>query len=252
MTLDGFLKARWSRWAVSLLAMTVIVATIGPFDTFDRLSLINRFAYWLGVIVTASSQWLVMAWVLRRLVETERPWPDIAVDIITAFLVAIPLAYELELANAWLFGNTPTYAEMYLSVALTGALVCGSFHLFRTLVRAEVPTDEAGPSTDTSPFLDRIPAKITGELLCVKTEDHYLRLYTSAGEDLILFRMKDAVRELQTENGLQVHRSFWVARGAVADVSKESNKLTLILKNGIRVPVSNTYAPTVRRAGWVG
>ena len=69
--------------------------------------------------------------------------------------------------------------------------------------------------------------------------------------DLILFRMKDAAQALKRENGLQVHRSYWVARPAIEEVRREGGKITLCLKNGIRVPVSDSFAPKVRKAGWL-
>lgn len=46
-------------------------------------------------------------------------------------------------------------------------------------------------------------------------EDRYLRIHTDGGSDLILMRLRDAVGELAGADGLQVHRSFWVARAAV-------------------------------------
>ena len=51
-------------------------------------------------------------------------------------------------------------------------------------------------------FLDRIPLKLRGgELYAVQAEDHYLRLHTSKGSDLILLRLADAVAELEGIEG---------------------------------------------------
>ena len=85
----------------------------------------------------------------------------------------------------------------------------------------------------------------------LRTEDHYLRIHTTAGHDLILFRMKDAVSELFGADGMQVHRSYWVARAAVEKLEKRGRKTTLILKNGSRVPVSESFLTSVREAGWL-
>ncbi len=60
--------------------MSVIVAFIGPFDTFDRLAIGARFAYWLGVVLVATVHWRAVAWVVRRFIGEERPWPLAAVD----------------------------------------------------------------------------------------------------------------------------------------------------------------------------
>ncbi|MEE8172728.1 MAG: LytTR family DNA-binding domain-containing protein, partial [Alphaproteobacteria bacterium] len=80
---------------------------------------------------------------------------------------------------------------------------------------------------------------------------HYLRIHTSAGQDLILLRLKDAVSELAGADGMHVHRSYWVARNAVANLERKGRKTTLTLSNGLRVPVSESFLPSVREAGWL-
>ncbi|MBP9755381.1 MAG: LytTR family transcriptional regulator DNA-binding domain-containing protein, partial [Phenylobacterium sp.] len=101
-------------------------------------------------------------------------------------------------------------------------------------------------------FLERLPLKLRGaEIWAVEAEDHYLRLHTSKGQDLILMRLADAVAELEGIEGAQVHRSWWVARDAVADARRGDGRATLTLKDGSEVPVSRTYAKLIRDAGWI-
>jgi MFS family permease len=100
-------------------------------------------------------------------------------------------------------------------------------------------------------FLDRLPPRLRGaELHAIEAEDHYLRLHTSRGQDLILMRLGDAIDELQGLEGAQVHRSWWVARAAVEDVRRGDGRAVLTLKGGVEVPVSRTYARQLRAAGW--
>jgi DNA-binding LytR/AlgR family response regulator len=49
-----------------------------------------------------------------------------------------------------------------------------------------------------------------------------------------------------------VHRSWWVAEGAVASVEREAGRLMLVLRNGLRVPVSKSFRDQVKDAGWLG
>ncbi len=107
--------------------------------------------------------------------------------------------------------------------------------------------------TKTAPkFLDRLPLKLRGaEIWAVEAEDHYLRLHTSKGQDLILLRLADAVAELEGIEGAQVHRSWWVARDAIADARRGDGRATLKLKDGAEVPVSRTYAGLLRDKGWI-
>jgi len=71
------------------------------------------------------------------------------------------------------------------------------------------------------------------------------------GETMILMRLADAIRELTTLEGLQVHRSWWVARQGLADVSRGDGRVALKLKSGVEAPVSRANLKLVREAGWL-
>jgi len=110
-----------------------------------------------------------------------------------------------------------------------------------------LPTPAAAPR-----FLERLPPKLRGaELWAVEAEDHYLRLHTSKGQDLVLMRLSDAIIELAGVEGARTHRSWWVARDAVTEVERADGRATLTLKNGARAPVSRTYARALRALGWL-
>ena len=101
-------------------------------------------------------------------------------------------------------------------------------------------------------FLQRLPLKLRGgEIWAVEAEDHYLRLHTSKGQDLILMRLSDAIDELQGIEGAQVHRSWWVAREAITEAVRGDGRATLTLKDGADVPVSRTYARLLRERRWI-
>ncbi len=101
-------------------------------------------------------------------------------------------------------------------------------------------------------FLDRLPVRLRGaEVWAVEAEDHYLRLHTSRGADLILMRLSDAVAELGGLEGARVHRSWWVARDGIADIRRRNGRVSLLLKDGAEAPVSRAYARSLRQAGWL-
>jgi DNA-binding LytR/AlgR family response regulator len=64
-------------------------------------------------------------------------------------------------------------------------------------------------------------------------------------------RLSDAVAELEGIEGAQAHRSWWVARDAIADARRGDGRATLTLKDGSQVPVSRTYARVLRERGWI-
>ena len=97
-------------------------------------------------------------------------------------------------------------------------------------------------SADAEPILRaRLPANLDGEILALKAEDHYLRVYTAKGDTLVHYRFRDALHDLKELDGLQVHRSYWVRRSAIAQRFTENQKHFLRLSTNLKVPVSRSY-----------
>lgn len=129
-------------------------------------------------------------------------------------------------------------------------LICVASCFVATLVTRRLRATPAAPAPVK--FLERLPLKLRGaEVWAVGAEDHYLRLHTSKGQDLILLRLADAVAELEGIEGAQVHRSWWVARDAITGARKSDGRATLTLKDGAEVPVSRTYAGRLRENRWI-
>ena len=63
-------------------------------------------------------------------------------------------------------------------------------------------------------------------------------------------RLADAIAELDGIEGAQTHRSWWVAKAAVAGAERMEGRAVLTLKDGAEVPVSRGFAEGLRAAGW--
>lgn len=136
----------------------------------------------------------------------------------------------------------------YFGVTFVMCEVMTLFAVFMNLRAAPAAPAAAPPPR----FLERLPARLRdAELWAVESEDHYLRLHTSQGQELILMRLADAVAELDGIEGMQVHRSWWVARAAIAEARRGDGRATLTLKDSSEVPVSRTYAKALRERGWI-
>ncbi len=166
---------------------------------------------------------------------------------ITLGLVAIE-ATDGDIAQLGWWGEQFTY------VVVVSALLTTAAQLIEKVMEKPAAT-AAGTVANAAPgatFVDRLPVKLrSAEIYAVESEDHYLRVHTSAGQELILMRLADAVRELAGMEGLQTHRSWWVAKQGLADVVKGDGRLTLKLKSGAEAPVSRTYLKTVKESGWL-
>ena len=124
--------------------------------------------------------------------------------------------------------------------------------LIPTVAADQRPRETHAATGDAPPrFVDRLPLKLKGaEIYAVSAEDHYLRIHTDRGSDLILMRLADAVGELEGLEGAQTHRSWWVAKSAVVEVKRGNGRATLTLSNGLQAPVSRRFSAELREDGW--
>jgi DNA-binding LytR/AlgR family response regulator len=82
-------------------------------------------------------------------------------------------------------------------------------------------------------------------------EDHYVRVHTEGGSRLVLATLNQAMVAVENADGMQVHRSWWVARKAVVRPVAEGRNLRLQLVNGVVAPVARSAVAKVRAAGWI-
>jgi DNA-binding LytR/AlgR family response regulator len=226
----------------------LFLALIGAFGT-DEIPVVTRIAYWVGLCFTGAIVGTGVSQAIGRDGRADaRPWLYGSLTVIGVtlpFTVVVWLVSELTFRGHVRPGALPVYLlpVFIVTVAMTG---------LNFLVQRQPAVTHAAPTGAPAPrFLDRLPARLRGaELFAVEAQDHYLRLHTSRGQDLILMRLSDAVAELEGIEGAQTHRSWWVARTAVEGATRGDGRATLALKGGVEAPVSRAYARALREAGW--
>jgi DNA-binding LytR/AlgR family response regulator len=109
--------------------------------------------------------------------------------------------------------------------------------------------------TAPNPLLDALPPELGSDVIALEMEDHYVRVHTALGSEMVLMRLRDAMALMAAHmpdiEGRQVHRSWWVARGAVEDVRREGRNVRLVLARGIEAPVARAQVSELRSAGWI-
>jgi DNA-binding LytR/AlgR family response regulator len=196
-----------------------------------------------GLIGIGAGRWLVpVTWYRSHL------WAAVLLiaAVISALLIAAVLARIALLEHVPLTWRL--VGEIAPQVFATSLVMTGLAFLLR---RHATQTHAAAAGAQPPKFLARLPPRLAGaDLYAVEAEDHYLRLHTSKGQDLILMRLTDAIDELEGLEGAQTHRSWWVAKSAVADAERLDGRAVLTLKGGAEVPVSRGFAKALRSAGW--
>lgn len=232
------------------LAAGAVLALTGAFG-MDDASLTIRLAYWLTVMLIGSVWGHICSRGVERFVDLEtRPW--VAVLVLT-LVISGPLAVMVWAATALIFsGDRPVDVAdlpLFLFPVTLVTAVLSALNIF--LARKPVQTHAAPLGATPARFPDRLPTKLKGATIrAVESEDHYLRVHTDRGSDLILMRLSDALIELEGLEGAQTHRGWWVARDAVRAVSRGDGRATLTLEGDIQAPVSRRYAKALRDAGW--
>jgi DNA-binding LytR/AlgR family response regulator len=230
----------------------LFLAFIAPFGTADA-GIGMRLLYWVGIVnIGGLLGWgiglLVLKW--RRL--EGRRW----LQALTVALLMTPPAILVVWAWSRLLLPDVSLASP-VDYALPVLVISLAMSAINALAasqpgQATTQTEAAVRPPASSRFLTRLPERLRGsDLYAVQAEDHYLRLHTSRGSDLILCRLADAVAELEGLDGLQTHRSWWVAREAVTAVAKADGRAVLTLASGAEAPVSRTALPKLREQGWL-
>jgi len=231
----------WLRDAVIVLLVGAGLAFLGPFGTYADLTPFERTAYWIGLTVLMWLQTAAAFDILRRLSAVAR-LPVWAQAGLAALAGAVPTTFEVAWVEGVLrVGGALTPRSMLETYAYVAVIAVGLFVPLR-LLRA--PARLAAPEVEIE---DRVPPELA-LAVALAAEDHYLRVYTEAGERLIHHRFSQAVGALGAR-GLQVHRSWWVARNAVERAERTGDRYVLVLTTGLRVPVSRTFGLAAREAG---
>lgn len=131
----------------------------------------------------------------------------------------------------------------------TNLMMRGPLHLKRfgyAPMGRFVSAVDASAKTNAEPlpdpeFLKRLKDISQNDIAALEAEDHYVRVHSVDGSELIHYRFTDAVREQQGCEGLQVHRSFWVKKDAIDVMVRRGRSFDIVLKGGKRIPVGQTY-----------
>ncbi len=228
-----------------LLGAGLFMAVLGPFGSISA-GVVTRFIYWPFVIVGGGVIGIAVDELVRRWIE--RLWLRWAV---TSVAMTPPVCVLVFCASWFAYPpqNGPHWFSLVWQVFVISLAVMGVRQLAPKPSTFALKAPEAGP--DDAAFRQRLSAKRrAARLIAVEAEDHYLRVHTDAGDELITLRFSDALDELTAVKGFQVHRSWWVCADAIEGVRWTKGRGELRLAGDLTCPVSRTYAKALKAAGW--
>lgn len=243
-------ERHWLRVYTAASALAVFMSLTGAFGT-HIFPPFTRIAYWLSVMLAGCVVTQIASLVMDRFLKLEP-----LADAIVQFCLSMPgITLEVWAITAVYVGHTPRVANIpafLVPVAIvTTAMAVLQYLVHREPKQSHVFAPEHKKETPAGAFRERLPFKFRhADIHALSSEDHYLRVHTSAGETLVLMRLYDAIRELEGIEGSQTHRSWWVAKDAVRDIKRNDGRVTLVLPGDVSVPVSRSYAKPLRASGW--
>jgi hypothetical protein len=224
----------------AILAFSFVFTMLGVYDT-HALPFYMSFTFWAATMATGIiTSVLVTPYLMNKALKGRSA---IELIIVGSLIASIPVTIVLTVFNPSFSFNSPLkiWGLQYLYVLIISLIVGGIGYPSLKWLGAFGEKEDI-EQAEIRAFLQRLPRRFhSATLYAFSAEDHYLRVYTDKGEDLILLRFADALRELPQTKGLQIHRSWWVHIEAVDAVISENGKKLAHLKNDVKAPISRTY-----------
>jgi hypothetical protein len=262
-------------FCLSILFTSFEIRLVSGMPFLDGLGymMIHLAAAWWGIDLGSR--------VMRRLCASWRP-PASAIIVMGFFVMLVPLTFFFQALGEIYAARYPSFAAartdtvmpswslqyvlhflrfsvtalpMYIVGAYGYQFVTGvAWYSYEQPPSGQAPTAEAdgqaAPTTNTreqpqAQLLSNCQLPADAVLLAIKAEEHYIRVWSDQGTDLIRYRFQDVADLLEPYSGIRVHRSWWVNANAVVSVAKKGRSLELALGDGLKVPVSLAYKEAV-------
>lgn len=263
---------------VGVPAFTALIFGLNHTGMARHLTVGVGVPYWLGI---AFPLWLTFDLSSRLAALVLKPWKPRRVIVLLAGALLGVLVFSpyLQVYTTWFQRFLPagasysvttpklsTLADLGRLLAYSGAplywiTIASAFSRFldypgyvRGEPREAPPVVEAPPAPqveERSGVRALVPNRLGQEILALQAEDHYVRVFTDRGDTLIRYRFSEAVREMRSQPGIQIHRSYWVALSAVQQVRPDGKGFRVKLQNGLEAPVSRSNLGVLRAAGLI-
>jgi hypothetical protein len=173
------------------------------------------------------------------------------------FVALLPTVYISEVYILdWMSGGTypPSLQGKYLFYFLSVQVSEAVFYKYifpnmGDLESAEDLVDSSAP-TEPSRYLiiggERIPLS---SIHLIEAREHHVHVTLSDSRRRLRARLRDIVAQTTSEDGVQTHRSWWVARHAAKELCEEGGRPVLRLTDNAHIPVARTRIGEVK--DWV-
>jgi len=218
----------------------VVLAIMAPYGT-HVFSPLYRFIYWTGLTLAGGLGASVVDLLAHIFKKNLGKWQIALAQSVTSTLAVSTII----LIMATITYGMPSMKGFVLTMFYIW-VIAAIITFIGVLLNGQKKAREAAPKR--AALYERLPPHLrSADIYALAAEDHYVRVITSKGDELVLMRLTDAVKETAPLKGLSPHRSWWVAEAGVEKITKSEIKL----RSDQTAPISRTGMKLVREAGWV-
>lgn len=236
---------------VGSVLLALILSVSQAFDTMKDLHFLASFGIWIIIVLPV---WMLDAVPIRWILQMSRqPYlMGLMLAMSVALIASFPQTLYIQSCFKFMVHETVSFEIMFIRVlaislsvtVLVYVLVGGADNI----VSRNTSTDLSLGASNPKLLTNQLPPEIGGNIMSMHAEDHYLRIVTDKGEALVLMRLRDAIGAMNTDDGMQTHRSHWVSTSSNPVLIRQNGKPTLQLFDGRMVPVSRQFLSNVRAA----
>ncbi|MEM7460221.1 MAG: LytTR family DNA-binding domain-containing protein [Pseudomonadota bacterium] len=227
----------------------VALGTAGPYGTYGNVPVLTRLGFWVCILLIPWALWEGLTALAKQMLPQDLGARKIMALLMPAFAIVGSL-FATGL-SALVFGlNNASFPQAWASSLASWLLFSFLIVLPLAIIADTLSQEEQrkGGENLLGFFSSKLPEKLRGSaLIALQSEGHYLRVFTHAGDDLILMSMEDAMSALSAYPGIRTHRSWWIAMDQVAmDPNLAGSFTSIAAISGLNVPVSRRRRKVVR------
>ncbi|WP_299149986.1 LytTR family DNA-binding domain-containing protein [uncultured Tateyamaria sp.] len=230
----------WQLWVLISVGFMIMTTghpvTLPQFDSFGL-----RLAFWciaLAFYLVVSTWYSLGAqWVWNRAIGGPIP-----LILLSAPLVLATTYLTSAILTAMFEPDQAPFNSMTWQMNLRNLFVA---HVFETVALLWLLPAQRARRVDQSAARSVTLAGrrfVLAQITRVKAAEHYLEVYSADGKEVIRERMVTFLEQVGPEDGIQTHRSHWVAGDSALDLTGSK----LRLRDGEKVPVARGRLEDVR------
>ncbi len=146
------------------------------------------------------------------------------------------------------------FNSLTISAIRNSAIIYGIISIFSTIVLRQILNIENLIHIEKKycpDILKTIPLPKRGDLWGLQANDHYVNIITSKGNHMVYSSLANAIGNSTPINGVQIHRSYWIAQDGLKDIVRRNNRYVCILKNGMEINASRKGVEEMRKLEWI-